>query len=90
MPDRANLPLIDAIWKEFTQRPYEGNALSAFDVTRALRTHRYPETGPILAQLLGDEVAGNEARGFLKEIVGQDLGKDPQPWLEWYKRQGAM
>ena len=89
MPDKANLPLIDAIWKEFTRRPYKGNALSAFDVTRALRTHRYPETVPILAQLLGDKVAGNEARGFLREIVGQDLGAKPQPWLEWYKRQRA-
>ena len=26
-------------------------------------------------------------RTFLKDIVGKDLGPDPQPWLDWYKEQ---
>jgi len=85
MPERANLPVIDAIWKEFSTRPYEGNALSWFDVTRALRTHRFPETVPILAQLLSNEDAGAAARRFLSEIVGEDLGEDPTAWLDWYE-----
>jgi hypothetical protein len=85
MPESANLPVIDAIWEEFSTRPYQGNALSPFDVTRSLRAHRFPETVPILAKLLSDEKAGNEARTFLSEIVGEDLGKDPNVWLEWYE-----
>jgi len=91
MPERANLPVIEAIWKEFSARPYEGNPLSPFAVTRALRTHRFPETVPILAQLLGNEDAGGEARRFLAEIVGEDLGEDPTAWLDWHEshKKGA-
>ena len=85
MPERANLPVIDAVWKEFSARPYEGNPLLPFDVRRALRTHRFPETVPILAQLLSNEDAGGEARRFLSEIVGEDLGEDPNAWLDWYE-----
>jgi len=84
MPDRANVPVIEAIWKEFSTRPYEGNALNPFDVTRSLRTHKFPETVPVLAELLGEEHAGREARSFLAEIVGRDLGAEPQAWLDWY------
>jgi len=85
MPDKANLPVIDTIWKEFSTRPYKGNELSPFDVTRALRTHRFPETVPVLAQLLGNDKAGSEARAFLTAIVGQDLGEKPTAWLDWYE-----
>jgi len=84
MPDKANLPVIDAIWKQFSSKPYEGNPLSPFDVTRSLRTHKFPETIPVLAQLLGNDNAGSEARTFLSEIVGKDLGADIQAWLDWY------
>jgi hypothetical protein len=87
MPDRANVPVIEAIWKEFSTRPYEGNALSAFDVTGSLRTHKFPETVPVLVQLLGDEHAGREARSFLAKIVGRDLGAEPRAWLDWYMRE---
>jgi hypothetical protein len=85
MPDKANLPVIDAIWKEFSTRPYKGNELSPFDVTRALSTHRFPETVPVLAQLLGNDKANNEARAFLTAIVDQDLGENPKEWLDWYE-----
>jgi hypothetical protein len=84
MPHEANLPVIDAIWREFSSKPYPGNPLSPFDVTRALRTHKFPETVPLLAQLLDNKVAGTEARAFLTEIVGEDLGADVSAWLEWY------
>lgn len=80
MPDRSNLPLIAGIWSEFDQRPYEGNPLSAFDITRTLRGHRFPATVPILAAFLDCEDVGTEARAFLAEIVGRDLGPDAADW----------
>jgi len=90
MPDRGNLPVIDAIWKEFSSKPYKGNALSPFDVTRALRSHTFPETIPVLAQLLANNEAKNEARTFLIEIVGEDLGTDINAWLDWHaERDGS-
>jgi hypothetical protein len=84
MPAKENLPVIDAIWKEFTETEYTGNARN---VARALRAHKYPETVPVLVKLLDDPRAGSEARTFLKDIVGKDLGPDPQPWLDWYEEQ---
>ena len=82
MPDRANLPVIAAIWKEYSTHPSEGNSLSPLDVTRTLVTHRFTETVPLLAAFLNNpngDVA-SEAHSFLVEIVGQDLGKEPQAW----------
>ncbi|MEX1228929.1 MAG: hypothetical protein WEB58_01740 [Planctomycetaceae bacterium] len=90
MPDKQNLPVIAAIWQEFSARPYQGNALSPSDVTRSLRTHKYPETVPVLVQLLNNETAGNEAKAFLTEIVGEDLGDNPATWLKWYEAQNSI
>ena len=82
MPDKANLPLIDAIWKEFSRRPYEGDPLLPIDVSRALCTHRYPETVPLLAPFLEYDFGRSEVEQTLREIVGRDLG-GPQAWLDW-------
>ncbi len=35
MPDRENLPLINAAWREFSRHPYEGDPLLAIVVSRA-------------------------------------------------------
>ena len=87
MPDKANLPLIDAVWKEFSRRPYEGNELAPYDVSRALCTHRYPETVPLLAPFLEYEFGRSTVQQALREIVGQDLGDRPQAWLDWWNRR---
>jgi len=87
MPARANLPLIAGIWSEFSERPNEGNEINAFDVTRSLRVHKFSDTVPILAELIQHKDAGTEARAFLTEIVGRDLGADPQAWLSWHAAQ---
>jgi hypothetical protein len=87
MPAKDNLPVIRAIWEEFTKRPYEGNELGTIDVVRALGAHTYPETVPILVKLLDDPNAGDEAHYSLGRIVGKDLGRDPQPWLDWCVQQ---
>ena len=87
MPDKANLPLIDAIWKEFSRRPYEGNTLNEHDVAWALYAHRYPEAVPILAPLLEYDSVRLEVHHNLKKIVGQNLGDRPQAWLDWWYKQ---
>jgi len=61
MPARENVPVIDAIWKEFVETEYTGDEHICYEVRRALRAH--------------------------KQIVGKDLGPDPQPWLDWYEEQ---
>jgi hypothetical protein len=88
LPDKENRAVIDAIWKEFSRRPWRGNELSPADVTTSLCAHRYPETVPILAPFLEHESVRGRVRRALQEIVGQDLGDRPQPWLDWYNRQG--
>ena len=87
MPARANLPLIAGIWSEFSERPYEGNDINAFDVTRSLRVHKFSDTVPILAKLIRHKDAGTEAHAFLTEIVGRYLGADPQAWISWHAAQ---
>ena len=87
MPARANLPLIAGIWSEFSERPYEGNDINAFDVTRSLRVHKFSDTVPILAKLIRHKDAGTVAHAFLPEIVGRDLGADPQAWISWHAAQ---
>lgn len=91
MPEKANLPIIDAIWKEFSIHQHQGNEMLALDVTRALHTHRFPETVPVLAQFLDDKNKdfAAEAQSFLRELVGKDLGPNPKPWLDWYQAQQA-
>jgi hypothetical protein len=84
MPEKANLPVIDAIWGEFSVRPYEGNQLHPSYVVRSLVTHKYPEAIPSLVPFLKDNFMGEEAQDALVEIVGMDLGKAPKPWLDWY------
>lgn len=56
-----------------------------FAVVR-LRELRRPESVPHLAKLLtGEEPYPEMARRALEAIVGQDLGAQQAPWLEWYE-----
>lgn len=87
MPDRANLPVIDSIWSEFSVRPYRGNELTSWEVVRALHAHIYPEAVPLLVRFLDDRQTKQQAREALKEIAGIDMGKDPKAWLDWYRVQ---
>jgi len=38
----------------------------------------------LLAPFVTDDFSGNEVEAALSAIVGQDLGEEPQPWLDWY------
>jgi hypothetical protein len=59
------------------------------DVVRTLNTHVYLAAAPLLAGFLKDAHAGSEARAALAQIVGQDLGQDPDDRLNWYRIQMA-
>ena len=87
MPERANVPVIAAIWNEFSARPMHGNELMVSDVTRSLGAHHFAETVPILASFLNhpNRDAAHEAHTFLILIVGSDRGKTPQAWLKRQK-----
>jgi hypothetical protein len=87
MPDEANLPVINAIWREFSARQKTGNEMSSLDVVRTLHTHVYPAAVPLLVGFLKDAHAGSEAREALAQIVGQNLGQNPDDWLNWYRAQ---
>jgi hypothetical protein len=87
MPDEKNLPVIAAAWREFSSKPIKGSTTLAFGFTRALQSHKYAETVPILTMFLSNPDVGTEARGFLTKIVGVDLGGDPGAWLAWYEAQ---
>jgi hypothetical protein len=40
LPDKENLPVIHAIWDEFSKNPFVGNALNPSLVTKALDANR--------------------------------------------------
>ncbi len=83
MPDKDNLPVIALIWQNFSLGR-DGNETFHIDVIRALCTHKYAQTVPLLAPFVTDGFAGAEARATLTAIVGRDLGEAPEPWLAWY------
>jgi len=85
MPDEANIPVIKALWREFSARQFPGNELLSLDVVRTLQPHVYPAAVPLLAGFLKDPHTAGEAKAALAQIVGQDLGQDPDDWMDWYK-----
>jgi hypothetical protein len=85
MPDQANIPVIEAIWKEYSKKPWIGNELAPFDVMLTLKAHRFPEAIPLMAQFVNVGFAQEMAQQFLRDITGLDLGNDTNAWLEWYK-----
>jgi hypothetical protein len=85
MPDEDNLPVISLIWEKFPPGSGEGDEIIHVDVIRALCAHKYVETVPLLAPFVTDGFAGAEVQAALMAIVGQDLGKKPEPWLAWYR-----
>jgi hypothetical protein len=87
MPDEANLPVINAIWREFSAHQFPGNEMNSLDVVRTLKTHVYPAAVPLLVGFLKDTHTGSEAREALAQIVGQNLGQNPDDWLNWYRVQ---
>ena len=90
MPDRANLPVIQQIRNEFLPGRKPGMwTVVDWDTERALCTHKYVETIPLLAPFVADDQMGNEAEGCLQQIVGHDLGRDPKAWVDWFTRQSV-
>jgi hypothetical protein len=87
MPEKENLTIIEAIWNEYSVHQWEGNKLQSYDLVRALEKHHYPEAIPLLVKFLNDSFVNNAAKSALVEIVGKDLGKEPEAWLKWYKAQ---
>lgn len=84
MPDKDNLPAIYAIWEGFADSSMEYREPIFHDVVAALCAYRFPETVPLLAPLVTHPYAGSEVEDALSQIVGKDLGRTPQPWLDWY------
>jgi len=85
MPDKANLPVIEAIWKEYSKEQWN-NELDS-DVVRTLKEHRFPAAIPMLAQFVNVGVAREKAQEFLRDVTGFDFG-DAAGWLGWYASQG--
>jgi hypothetical protein len=84
VPEKQNLPVIALIWQSFPL-VRDGNASFYIDVIRALSTHKYAQTIPLLAPFVTDGFAGTEVQAALTTIVGQDLGGTPEPWMAWYR-----
>jgi hypothetical protein len=85
MPDRANLAIIESIWKEYSTRQFGGNELHPYDIIRTLTAHKFPETIPLMAQFVKSGFMQEEARQFLVQITGTDLGSDTKSWTAWYE-----
>jgi hypothetical protein len=90
MPDRANLPAIEKILQEFLPGRKPGMWSVDWEAERALCTHKYPETVPLLAQFVADDRMASEAEYCLQQIVGRDLGQTPKAWIDWYTTERAQ
>jgi len=82
MPDKANLPVIQSIWSEYSRRPFVGNELHDFDIIRTLNTHKFPEAIPLMAQFVNSGFMQEATRLFLVQITGVDLGSDSKRWID--------
>jgi hypothetical protein len=56
-----------------------------FDIIRTLNSHRFPEAIPLMAQFVKSGFMEEEARQFLVQISGTDLGSDSKSWIAWYE-----
>jgi hypothetical protein len=84
MPERENLPVISAIWREFSLHPFRGNELKAHDIILALAAHKYVETIPLMAPFVDAGFMQDAAQEFLRTMTGVDYGNDADRWLAWY------
>jgi len=86
MPDQVNLTVISLIAQKFRNTD---DATFPIDVMSSLCAHKYVATIPLLAPFVSPDGFGEQAEAALTEIVGQDLGNKPAPWLAWYKTKVA-
>ncbi len=84
MPDQANLAAIRSILREFLPGRKPGMWSIDSDAERALCEHKYPETVPLLAPFVAESAMMSEAESCLTQIVGRDLGRSPNAWIDWY------
>jgi len=84
MPDEANLAILSLIEETFLSARHDGEEILRIDLIRSLCEHKFPQTVPLLAPFVTDDFSGNEVEAALSAIVGEDLGEEPQPWLDWY------
>ena len=87
MPDRANIPAIETVMKEFLPGRKPGMWSIDFDAERSLCAHKYPEAVSLLALFVNDpeKNLAQEAHYCMTKIVGRDLGETPEGWSDWYK-----
>jgi hypothetical protein len=85
MPDKENLALIDAIWKQYSSKQFAGNELQPHEIIGTLRTHKFPETIPLMARFVNAGFMQDAVRQFLVEMTGIDLGGDEKRWPDWYE-----
>jgi len=74
MPEKENLPVMEAIWGEFSGEQWKGDRFPPNDMVLALESHPYPEAVPLLVKFLKDGFSGDIARKALAEILGKDSG----------------
>lgn len=88
MPDRANVAVVGALWKEFSTHKFPAYALSPFKVKHTLASHRFPETVTVLAPFLHHKNRDlvQQTRALLVRLVGRDVGSEPRAWIRAAKQ----
>jgi hypothetical protein len=89
MPAKENLPIIAAIWREYSRMPSPGRETPTRDFIAALNNHRFLETIPLMAQFVNATIDQGTARQFLVTMTGVDYGGDEAKWLQWYESHRA-
>ena len=92
IPVEENLDAFKEIFAALRSEDCPLGKFSARDALRSLIEHRFRDAVPILASQLDNPNEFNRrvAHYGLKQLVGKDLGKEQQPWLQWHALGGAL
>ena len=87
-PTELNLPTFQEILASLPREAEGFGKHAAYYVLLSLIDHRFHDAIPILASQLDhpDEYNQRQAHRGLKGVVGKDLGRKKQPWMEWYSQ----
>jgi HEAT repeat protein len=96
LPTPENIPVLAQALSSIRASQYDWVAVE--DCLQALREHRYPAAVPVLANHLKQAELPREGRdsreynariahAALINIVGQDLGTEKEPWINWFEAQ---
>jgi HEAT repeat protein len=86
-PSPDNLPCFTSVFSALPRTTDGFGRFAAYSTLLALIEHKYVQAVPLFSSQLDHPDAYNcrQAHRGLVELVGRDLGKQAEPWMQWYE-----